>query len=364
MSDYTRKRYKQLKKAYPDEIIILSQNEECSRFWIYDKDAEYVSDEIGGWPFSTKKGLCLVVDVDDIPEDSLQRIPEENGAFFFAQCPIKFKSGSLPPSALASVSLSNGSELKTCIIVGSAGDQNGRQKVFWGGRSDYARILYAIAENLDVVELGVKPGVRGSLWHIVEYEITDAFSDFVNHLDYFIRTVNEPKTILICEALPADVLEEVTAYFFTSGNYDPVPMTVFYSAEDGAYYLDVSTYNVYRSRYGLPFIKLSLASKGVSSKYIALAKQSELFLYGYSVSQKEGLPTGQRQKLLANLMDNGLLSKQKIESHISWLIKQNENNSFMVHAVASWKNDIKFVNSYRITDNKTIWVKSFVKHQR
>ena len=272
MIDYSRKRFKKLKNAYPDKTIVLSQDDECSCFWIYDDDAVYISKEIGGWPFCTKKGRCLVLDANEFCKDNLQPIPDEDGAFFFEPIPtmIAFGGVNLPPSALARVTLTNGPDSKTCVIVSSVDDQDSKKQVYWARRADYARILYAIANNVPDVELGAKVGAKGSTWHIVEYEKTDAFSGFVNHLDHFLNTDDEPKTVFICDALTNNMLEEVTAYFFTSDCATPVLMTVFYSPEDGEYYLDKSTYSVYRNKYGLPYIKLSLAAKGVTPSILAI----------------------------------------------------------------------------------------------
>ena len=364
MIDYTRKRFKALKRSYPEQMIILSQDEAGSRFWTYDDDAVLISKEVGAWPFFAKKGLGLVLDADEFSADKLRPIPGEEGAFFFDPVsmafPAKHKGEEIfPPSALARVTLTHGLESTTRVIVSSSHDQDSKKQIFWAGRADYARILRAIAEHESEVELGTKPGANGSVWQITDYVKTNAFPDYIDHLEHFLDIGAGPETIIICDTLTKSMMEEVSAFFFTSKYDAPVPMTVFYSPEDGGYYLDISTYSGYRDKYGLPYVKLSPAAKGKKRALIDLAEQSELFLYGYSVSQKDSLSESQRRKLLADLMDTGLMAKREIENHISWLIQQNGNNPLMENALSSWRKDILFVNTYNMQHKKEIWIKSF-----
>lgn len=83
---------------------------------------------------------------------------------------------------------------------------------------------------------------------------------------------------------------------------------------------------------------------GFSGKEWNLRESSELRLYGYSVSQTEAIPQSDRQALLKQLVDNGLISKQKIIQHLEWLIRTHEYNDQYDNACYKWKKDLQYIN--------------------
>lgn len=79
-----------------------------------------------------------------------------------------------------------------------------------------------------------------------------------------------------------------------------------------------------------------------------LAQESILMQYGYNVSQMEGLSATRRQKILAVIIDNKVLSKNEIISYLDFFIRQHGRRSNMELAVAKWEDDRDFVEHYRI----------------
>lgn len=79
-----------------------------------------------------------------------------------------------------------------------------------------------------------------------------------------------------------------------------------------------------------------------------LAQQSILMQYGYNVSQVEGLSTVRRQKILAVMIDNNILSKSEIISYLDFFINQRAGRSNMELAISKWEADREFVEQYRI----------------
>ena len=118
------------------------------------------------------------------------------------------------------------------------------------------------------------------------------------------------------------------------------------------------TYVQFRYKYGLPYVKLAQSSEKHYYGKTEVADQSELTLYGYNVRQN-GMTVEERQKLLSQLIDNGIMNKEKIRDHLSWLIHYSESNPNMNEAIKKWKEDLVFLNSYHGKDQKTIWASGF-----
>ena len=88
--------------------------------------------------------------------------------------------------------------------------------------------------------------------------------------------------------------------------------------------------------------------------YGNLRKNSELNLYGYTVAKTAEMSTGERQRLLQQLMDNGLMSKHQIVNHLEWLIHRQSGRVKMEDACDCWREDLRFVNSYRLNAQRKI----------
>ena len=78
-----------------------------------------------------------------------------------------------------------------------------------------------------------------------------------------------------------------------------------------------------------------------------LAQESLLMQYGYNVSQIEDLSSMRRQKILAILIDNKIMSKSEIISYLDFFIRQRSSDSRMEIAISKWETDREFVEEYR-----------------
>ena len=79
-----------------------------------------------------------------------------------------------------------------------------------------------------------------------------------------------------------------------------------------------------------------------------LAQESILMQHGYTVSQEEGLSPTRRQKILAVLIDNKILTKNDIISYLDFFISQKKSNHKFEKAISKWQNDREFVAEYKI----------------
>ena len=79
-----------------------------------------------------------------------------------------------------------------------------------------------------------------------------------------------------------------------------------------------------------------------------LAQESILMQYGYNVSQTKGLSATRRQKILAVIIDNKILSKSEIISYLDFFIRQRSSRNNMGIAISKWEEDREFVENYKI----------------
>ena len=152
----------------------------------------------------------------------------------------------------------------------------------------------------------------------------------------------------------SDEYEMVTALVYCANRVEPVYIDVYYSKQQNKYFINEESYRQYRMRYGLPYVHLVADEYDGDMDYGNLRKNSELNLYGYTVAKAAEMTTGERQRLLQQLMDNGLMSKHQIVNHLEWLIHRQSGRIKMEDACDCWKEDLRFVNNYRISTQRKI----------
>ena len=251
-----------------------------------------------------------------------QQLPKAKSNSFPSIHTFTPSKGFLPPqSLLLVVRINAGTRLVAKIlVVADEKEQNSVQGIYWTERSISKHILKSLLLGQNAFTY------KGCTYSA---EIMFAFpmwETYQTHMSYFCNT-EYPKTIYIYNQKNISLsdstdFEAVTAWTWCIKSNDLVPMTVLYSKKQEKYYLNASTYEDYRERYGLPFLRLECINQGVFSDF-NLRAESELKMYGYSVSKADGLTSAQRQSRLAQLIDSGLIPKSKIISHLDLLIKMN-----------------------------------------
>lgn len=126
---------------------------------------------------------------------------------------------------------------------------------------------------------------------------------------------------------------------------DAIPITAYYSRKDDRYFINSETYLMYKTKYGLPYIKLRQYQVNDNPYY--LKEESDLHVYGYSVSKTTGLDQEKRHQLIAQLIDAGLMQSYEIVNHLEWLIHTHKHNERFSDACVEWKNDLSFTQHYK-----------------
>lgn len=181
-----------------------------------------------------------------------------------------------------------------------------------------------------------------------------------HHLDGFTKFSNPDKiqdiTIMSQKNLDRDSeeYEMVTALVYCANREEPVYIDVYYSKRQNKYFINEESYRQYRARYGLPYVHLMVDEYDGDMDYGNLRKNSELNLYGYTVAKTAEMTTGERQRLLQQLIDNGLMSKHQIVNHLEWLIHRQSGRIRMEDACDCWREDLHFVNNYRLNAQRKI----------
>ncbi len=145
-----------------------------------------------------------------------------------------------------------------------------------------------------------------------------------------------------------------------------VQSTVFagYCPNCNIFFIMESTYENLKRR-GTPICRVSDEKtylKGASFvNGMRLAQQSLLMQYGYNVSQTGGLTTARRQKILAIIIDNRILTKSDIIGYLDFFISQRQGQLKYQVAISKWEADKEFVSDYRKDDYATYGIRSIYR---
>lgn len=178
-------------------------------------------------------------------------------------------------------------------------------------------------------------------------KVTDKEIHSINALDLMVRCtifkcMHEDHNICDIDA-KIMVLDE-------NGQENEVIVSAGYCAQCNIYFIMDSVYQNLKKQ-GIILCRITDEKtylKGGFMNGAKLAQESILMQYGYNVSQMEGLSATRRQKILAVIIDNKVLSKNEIISYLDFFIRQHGRRSNMELAVAKWEDDRDFVEHYRI----------------
>ena len=135
------------------------------------------------------------------------------------------------------------------------------------------------------------------------------------------------------------------------GEIQQLSISVGYCPQCNIFFILESTYEYLKNK-GTPLCRISSEKaylKGIGNyNGMKLAQESILMQHGYTVSQEEGLSPARRQKILAVLIDNKILTKNDIISYLDFFISQKKSNHKFEKAISKWQNDREFVAEYKI----------------
>lgn len=149
-----------------------------------------------------------------------------------------------------------------------------------------------------------------------------------------------------------------TAKVFSASGY-MVDVTVMFCAGCGQYYMGYESFKRYKKEYGRLLFECELSNE-LQHSYPAFgdfSPDSVLSRWGYSV--KKDTPKEHRQAILSFLLDTGRIHKFEVVEMIKGFISLRENQPKFKDACERWREDILFINNYRIKGQNVVYGLTF-----
>lgn len=168
-------------------------------------------------------------------------------------------------------------------------------------------------------------------------------------------------------------IEDVKAVFTTIsrlGTVNKITIPAGYCSTCNMYFIMESTYKRIKNS-GIPICRTmdekSYETNNSTGLYNSnLASESVLMQFGYNVSQKDDLPAEQRRRILAAIVDNGVLKRNEVVSYLDYFINQRKNQKNKdgslryKDAMDKWRSDRAWINQYKLGSYKEILIRSIV----
>lgn len=133
------------------------------------------------------------------------------------------------------------------------------------------------------------------------------------------------------------------------------------------YCIECGTYTVFKADYeemltkGRPLCAVYNAQDCVKDKEhtkFAYKSQSILALKGYTVQANSELSKSDRQNILKECIDSGIVQIHDVLQFLNWLVRSREPLPKYSNAISKWKDDIAFVQNYKKEERETVKIKS------
>lgn len=168
-------------------------------------------------------------------------------------------------------------------------------------------------------------------------------------------------------------IEDVRAVFTTinrQGTVNKIAIPAGYCSACNTYFIMESTYKRIKNS-GIPICRTMDEKSYESSNSTGLynnnlASESVLMQFGYNVSQKDDLPAEQRRRILAAIVDNGVLKRNEVVSYLDYFINQRKNQKNKdgslryKDAMDKWRLDRAWINKYKLGSYKEVLIRSIV----
>src|SRR5699024_130421 len=137
-----------------------------------------------------------------------------------------------------------------------------------------------------------------------------------------------------------------------------------------SYCKECCCYFLLRSEYDRVFNKGILLCKMIEKEefyksgingFADIKGESVLMQNGYNVQAKVGLTDIQRQTILANIMDEKILSASQIISYLQFFKAQKRNLPSYKMAVDKWDADLQFTKLYQQDKKQRVFINSITK---
>lgn len=127
-----------------------------------------------------------------------------------------------------------------------------------------------------------------------------------------------------------------------------IQMNVEYCTKCQKFLLNYISYQEYRKRHGVLIGNLRLVTDGLFDGAYNLAEESPLKLSGYNVGQQSNFSAKTRQYILASVIYEKIMTKVDVINYLEYFIHLNSSKSSSREACQKWREDLEFVQNYKI----------------
>ena len=277
-----------------------------------------------------------------------------------------FKQYGVPRSTRGIINYTDksGKNEENIVLVDDADDQDSIHNIFWSEREICRVFTDAIARMKHDVNY------RGLWYHINWYAGSKLRKQILARREGYRRFKEIDNNIKpvdihiyrgkrLCKKHLTEV-EILAVYVYGMQTREAHPIDVYFCPVCKEYFVNYEVYLDFCKRYGLPPFRLhddqDEGSEG-SDYYDRLRDHSELNLYGYNVNEKNCLTVLQRQKLLADLIDSGLMTQAQICGFLEDIMRMHRKNPNSTTAMEKWKADLAFVQDHKMDSTHVVWGK-------
>ena len=126
-----------------------------------------------------------------------------------------------------------------------------------------------------------------------------------------------------------------------------------YDKARNEYYIDPIHLRRFVDSYGNPGIPIRFIGSSSGTGYYDLNDQSILNVYGYNVSQNDGLSASERQAILTELVDLGIITISDIIRYLDFFIGSHPGDQYY-YARCKWEDDREFISNYKANPSRFI----------
>ena len=89
--------------------------------------------------------------------------------------------------------------------------------------------------------------------------------------------------------------------------------------------------------------------------------QSVLNAMGYTVDKNANLSSDKRHEILLEALQKDFFSIHDLLDFLNWLVATRKTQKKYASAIAKWNEDINFIENYKKSERKTIYISSIYK---
>ena len=144
-----------------------------------------------------------------------------------------------------------------------------------------------------------------------------------------------------------------------------IEINAFYCKNCNVYFIYESEYNKLL-KYGIPTCPICEEIKFFSdqSGFESYNTESILRRFGYNVNAQDNLSSLKRQSILSMILKYGIMDKNQVISHLTFLYNTKKYQKNMQQALSKWDADINFVYSFPSKNIRKVEIGAFRKRKR